>query len=321
MLGQHFLEIKTLRIKSVISVRLFHCTYGRQAWRRYTEQSFYTDLQHAKAYCEQNRSKGKSFYIKELPALQVSVDGAVFFITQLNNIIPLASFRPESSGTQVKKQMLARQIKWKSCLAFGVPLDVLMDALKIDSGYWKEKVLSNQTIICSSDDNSKVAEKLDTQKMKEYSSLSKGAKYALIWFEKETEINGKAVLSLVSQYGFENHVADNVHFLSEPINKTKGLILRQAKKKGYQDLIAYINADEYEVTFANYENLFTIREYFVYMDKNNELFSYVTDLIVEQLNLGVLHPKIPERLHELFRGEVLPVFVKLKKMARNSFIE
>ena len=313
IVGRSFTETNTLRIKSVSAKKLYHCTYGRQAWRKYTQNSFYTALDVAKAYCEDSRSRGKTFYIKELPAIQIETGGIVFFITQLNTQSPLKSFIP----SLLKKSGEVESLGKRSCLGFGISMNVLIDALERDSEYWQEKPGENQTIICFSEEADTVANNLDTKELNEWSSLSRGAKYDLTWIEGESDVRSQFVMKLIEEYGFDNYGANNVSFLGE-VNNTKGLILRQARKAGYQNLISYFNSDEYEVIFDNYDNLFTLREYFVYIEKNNELFGYVTDLIIAQLNSGVLRPKIPDRLNELFREEVLPVYGKLKKMARDK---
>lgn len=308
----NILKSETLfKIKSIGTAKLFHCNYthSRQIGRSYADDSFYVDSQKAMDYCENNRLRGRSFFINELPALKIVAGNYSFFVTQINTNTPLQDFNP----TITKSETGASQLE--NCLAFGSPINNLLEALKPESDYWSKESNTDHLIILYIE-NSEVVTPLLDDNLKVFISKSKGTDQPLFWAKKVSTLDCAFVLELNKNYEIDTNNVSNISFFSDIIKRGAR---KKARKRSFENAVTYFEQNsDHIVGFDDYSSLFTIREYFAYWDKNQSLFNYVSDLIIQQLALGIMKPTVPERLHRLYVTEVLPVYVELKKLVREK---
>lgn len=185
-----FTQLNQGRINSIETGLVYFCEYGRNAWhstwiQRYTPGSIHYDLNSAKIYCENRRTRGSKFYIREMPCLIVRTPKFCILTIEINCNTPLQNysidaaiadpFRYETSFIRFPQNRYL-QIG-RPLIGYGISVSTVGRFMKD----FRNRTRVENILLMKCKDHNAIIQKIPMRQLYSYKSESYGTDYYLSW--------------------------------------------------------------------------------------------------------------------------------------------
>lgn len=198
---KHSGDVENSTLKKVEVIKLYNCFHGKKIWdlsesQKYSSNCIHRSFESAAEFAERQRARGRTFYIKEMPALKLDNDKCSILITQFNENSPLKMY----SGSAVREAQPAKKVKQSpyddNCLAAGAPMDAVLSSFNSDSFFWKPQGLDKNVALMLYVDKNISFDPLKSTKLKAWESKSAGVNKPLDWLVLASDISQSSILRI-----------------------------------------------------------------------------------------------------------------------------
>ena len=207
-------------ITGVGRCKVYYAHDGRNAWhstwvQRYSDGCMHTTLQSAKDYCEGRRKPGSVFYIREVPALWLTIHLGTYVLIQIGEKNPFGNYGatcpPE--GTNGSTHTVSPNLFKRGglvALAIGSFVHYSRHWRKMPDAdsvilTWRANARDSMVLDTTKDGQqlkaSQIVEPLNDAPMHRYTSSSAGSNYLLQWSKERHAIRKIGILDILRETG------------------------------------------------------------------------------------------------------------------------
>ncbi|MDD7805976.1 MAG: hypothetical protein PUP46_10570 [Endozoicomonas sp. (ex Botrylloides leachii)] len=236
-------ELKKTTLKSIEVIKIYNCFHGKKIWNEsqrqtYTNNCLYASFDDAAAFAETIRARGRTIYIKEMPALLIKNNNYGIILTQLNESCPLTAYSAMAIREDCPKGTMKIEQYGNNYLAKGAPMEGVLLSFRHNSRFWKKEQPDQDSVIVAYADNKLTFDPLKTTELKAWKSKSGGKNQLLNWNEEPSNIRQSAILRHYRQAGFQEKKSS----MFEPVKAKKlsqNTLLKAIKDQVKNDLFFF----------------------------------------------------------------------------------